>query len=290
VNSGVFFGVLRALEMYKTVAFFLSASAALKILLSLVFYDDIDSLLQKFIVADIFVWSCGSLYALITSKYKDHNATKPIVRSREFIKTSLISWVNQVLDLPLTQLDRVVVAFVAGNETAAIFNLIRRLASLFNQLGEPLYQVYLNQFSGSNFRFSHFSPKAMFQYSVKRVGVPVVVGLILYPIFFPYIDTIMFDSSLQNYYVLLFLFLLITASSITFIWINPLYFLHVSEYRSIVLTFICNFIYVTSLIVVFKFFTIYESYICLLSQIAVNYTVKYYEIRKSHNHCGEMGV
>lgn len=281
VNSGVFLGVFRSFEMYKIVSIVLSVSAVIKLSLSFILYEDVDALLHGFIYSETLIWMVGVIYALNFAKASEVEAIKSLPDRKEFLKTSMISHVNQVLDLPLTQLDRVVVAFIAGNETAAIFNLVRRLSSLFNQLGEPLYQICLNQFSNSNFSFSSFSSYSMFVYSLKRIGVPVFLILCSYPFIMPYLDYALFDSSLQQYYLLLFEFLLITALSITFIWINPLYFLHVSQYNSMIITFIANLAYVTSLVVVFKILNVYFSFLCLLLQLVVNYSIKFYEIRRA---------
>jgi O-antigen/teichoic acid export membrane protein len=281
VNSGVFLGVLRSLEKYKIISFVLSGCALLKIFLAMMFYSNVDTLLLYIIISDSVVWFFASCYALFISKNNFDNLKGSVVDRVQFLKTSLISSFNQILDLPLTQLDRVIVAFIAGSETAAIFNLIRRLSALFNQLGDPLYQVYLRQFSADNFRLKGFHFLPAIKYSLVRIGAPIIIAFLIYPFIINYIDVFMFDSSLQGYYLLLFLFLNVSAVSILFIWVNPLYFLHVSQYKTILVTFLSNAAYVASLFVVFVFLDIYYSFMCIFIQLLINYAVKYYDLCKA---------
>ena len=278
INSGCFLGVFRATERYFFISMLIGLGALLKIGLAALLYYDVNLLLIYCVAFDIALWFLASVYSLYSVRSRSYLTDVDFSSLKEFLRVSMTSSISQILDLPLTQLDRVIIAAIAGDAAAGIFNLLRRLSALFNQLGEPLYQVYYRYFSSNDFSLLNFNYSETIAISLRKIGLPIFVCLIFYPLVINYVDMYFFNSNLNGYYLTLFLFLLTSSFSVIFVWINPLYYIHVSEYRTIYVTFVSNLTYVSSIFVVFYYFKVELSFVCIMIQLALSYYMKFFGV------------
>lgn len=273
VNSGFSLGVSRYNEKYNVIAFVMFLTSISKVLLAVYFSKDVEELVYYTIIADIVLWCSLFVFSLLNVKFS-------VGVINGFAKTAYTANFINIVDLPVNQLDRVIVTAIAGEEVSAVFSLIRRLSMLVNQVSDPIYQMYYKEFSREGFVLDKSVFKNTFFNVLQKLWIVIFVGLLLYPIVIGNIDSIFFDNQLKDVYSVLYCFILIYSFCCFFVWINPLFYLHISQIWSVYITIISNVLYTISLILVFTFSSISFAFIPLLLQCMSNYLLKIFIANK----------
>lgn len=268
VNSGFSLGLSRFREKYNFISIVNFLSAVSKVILAVTLFYDVKALVFYTILSDVLLWSSFFVFNILSVKISFTNI-------KGFLGTSYTANFINIVDLPVNQLDRIIVTALAGEDISAIFSLIRRLSMLVNQLSDPVYQLYYKEFSKESFILRTGVLKESFLSVFRRMWMVVVAGLIAYPFVINHIDSFFFADKLVYFHWLLYSFIMINSLCVFFVWLNPLFYLHVSQSMSLYITIVANFIYMLSIVIVFKFFNVYISFVPLFLQCITNYALKF---------------
>lgn len=269
-NNGTVTGWLRAERRFFVLSVIQYWSAASKVALALYLYNDIELLFICSLAADALGWMGGLIYlGFRQTKSVNIPSNKDRTQLNEFAKFSYWGTLHAILDLPLTQLDKIIISSVSGVEVAGILNLIRRISGVLNQIADPIYQVSFPEFSTFVHNRDYIRAKAVcykLALQLSIVGVAVTLGSIL---FFPELNKFVFNGKLEGYRIPLALAIAVQTLSLAFIWIHPLFlaFGLMKEITKIIV--MSNGFYILSLVYLVPTFEVYGAIVAIFIQFAL---------------------
>ena len=240
VNSGPVLGGLRSVGEFHWIALIMFLVSISKIVLACFYFDSVYELFYLSLSIEGIIWAAFFVYVVV---FKFEQVEKCIVDS-SFKRFSFWGWGQAVVDLPLTQFDRLLVSMLMGLEVAGAYNLMKRISQAVGQVADPLYQLSFPEFS----RLVKKNKIVEIKGIVKKVSSLIVLlsGFLVlaFLLLFDYFDKILFSEGLFYYKFETLLFLIIQCFSLSFVWVHSLFisFGYVRESFAIVL--VSNIIFV----------------------------------------------
>lgn len=221
-NNGTLLGYLRASGNFSTVANIQIASAILKVLTSLKLSHDIQLYFITTVLIDIVLW--GIAVAHTIHKHKPLITEKPNhnYSFSSLLKFSYWGTFHAVLDLPVTQLDKILISSLIGLEATGVLDIIKKLSQVVGQFAAPIYQVIFPEYT--KLLYEHKTTKllklsANLSILILACGIAVVTCTYLT---FNLINSYAFSDELYGYKRELILYLSIQSLALCFIWVHPL--------------------------------------------------------------------
>lgn len=286
LNNGTTVGYLRVNRRFKTIALLQSLSAILKVPTCLYFAEDIELYFISTLVVDIAIW----LPALIVITYKERTAAnknnKPActgLKLVDFLRFAYWGTLHSTLDLPVTQLDRLLISALISLEAAGIFNLIKRISQIIGQIADPIYQVIFPEFS----ELLHDRETRKIKEISKKISLAILISsmlttAVLFILFEP-LNNLAFAGEMADYKSELITYLAIQSAALCFIWIHPLFIALGHMKQNAVILLISNIIYTSLIILLAESLSIWGIIIAFLLQSSSLIAMKAYII-KTKNH------
>lgn len=266
-NIGSAIGFLRATERYFVISLIMGMSSLLKVVFCYFSTLDISDLSLCLLAFDaatglvtilICIYLCQRMHGEVNIKYKNID---------KITRFSLWGSLQSFLDLPISQLDRVVVSIFLDSALLGVFNLIKRLGGMLTQLSEPVTQILLNKFVRSDLQMADI--KSIERLAFLFVTFLLPFSIISFIITFPTLNEFMFNGELRGYSNHLLMYFLVQAISMIFIWVHPACLALSLMKKITVIVGVGNFIYITLLVLSINFFGIYGLIISSAIQICV---------------------
>jgi O-antigen/teichoic acid export membrane protein len=268
-NNGVVLGYFRATSRYGMISNIIVVSSVIKIVATVFLYKDIRLLFIFTVVVDIVIWSLALFYVV-----KKVGGIKIYVVPTGYAKASIYGYFNQLLDLPITQLDRVVVGSLLGMEAAGAFNLIRRVSQVLNQVADPLYQLSFKELTSVDCR-NDVSRRRIVIKKVVRIGLCVsVVALTTSYLFFDLMNEYLFSGGLQGYQSLFIVFVGLSAITVMFVWVTPFVIAEGYDKENVYITVIANGVFLAVLVLVCSYMNLNYVYLAFSIQIILMLSMK----------------
>ena len=150
LNNGTSIGVIRSCNGFTIYSLILSVTSILRILALFIILEKIPSLTNAIIciVVTEFIFSictiCFAGYLLKKNNYKKISVS--ISERIKYLKFSLWTNVQAILDVPVSHLDRILIGMIIDTDSVGIYQLIRRIGQFMGQLIEPINQLLLPNF------------------------------------------------------------------------------------------------------------------------------------------------
>lgn len=165
------------------------------------------------------------------------------------VRNSMWGWLTQLADLPIAQLDRFIVAALLGLELVAVYQIMRRIGSVFSQFAGPLYQVLYPSM------IADLAHKGKIH--VLSVGIQMFWGLLLAGmagVAFAYATSDFWmhyfigdEFQGRGFESVLYVLLLIQAVAVACIFIHPLLLAVGGERETLYITILANSVFMASL-------------------------------------------
>lgn len=288
VSNGTLLGVTRSAGRFGFITNIQIISSLLKVIFSYFFaaffYSETLTPLNFFsgiLFIDCIVWLLGYILyiGILTPLICISKFYSTFQDNMDFIKFSFWGMLQSIIDLPVTQLDRLILSSTLGADAVGVYNLIKRIGSIVNQIVEPISVVMFPNFvsmlaCGNYTAIIKTAKKTMFIVAVITIPISAFVYL-----FFPFFDKLLFASSLIEYKELVILYILIQSLSLCFAWMNPLSnALGLMKENTIVLI-LANTVFTFNLILLSEWWGVLGAVVAILSQYIVFYLLKSFIIK-----------
>lgn len=235
--SGTPTGVLRLLNKFNLVALqkFLSAFIKLISLCSIFFGANykLETVTFVYVIGDVI----GNLLLVVfaayvySRKYPLHQIVhaKLPKETPSFIKYTLWSTLNSIVDLPISYLDIFIVS-ILGDAKVAIYKVFKQIISIIQKTTSPIQQASLPQFSelSSQNRSDYgFVVVRKIKNFILKTFTPIII---IVGATSPFWLNLFYGSEYSHYWYLLFLFLIIQLLALSYTTIHP-YFLALGKAR-----------------------------------------------------------
>lgn len=225
VNNGTLIGYLRKNSKFEIISYIQLIVSIQKIIICIFYYQDIEKLFIISIVMEAITWAI--VFVLIfnvkirKSKLLKSNNEKT-VHFLDFIKFSYWGSFHSIIDLPVTQLDKIIISTISSLEITGQYNLIRRLASILGQIADPIFQVIFPKITlmvknEEVEKIKEFGKKI--SYILLACGISI---LIFFNVTFELINIHAFNNEIKDIKSEIQVALLIQVVNIAFIWLHPL--------------------------------------------------------------------
>jgi O-antigen/teichoic acid export membrane protein len=226
--SGAPTGILRLYNRFKLLAIQKTVSSGVKLVATLIAF-----LLTKNLWVYIIIWVLtdiiGNIFLLILGYYVLHkNGIRawwkcPVSNFKRFFTFTFWTNITSTLDIPVKQLDVFVVSAVIGFEGVAIYKILKEIAKVIGQVGDPIYQAAYPEFA------SMIAKKE----NIGAVKFAAKLGIIIFSICIPIALVVsflspwwlnaLFGKVFAAAWVSLSVYLLLQVISTSFITIHPLF-------------------------------------------------------------------
>lgn len=274
-NNGVVLGYFRATSQYGMVSNIVVASSVAKIAATVFLHKDIHALFLFTVAVDMVIWASAMFYVV-----QKVGGIKIYAVPSGYAKASIYGYFNQMLDLPITQLDRVVVGSLLGMEAAGVFNLIRRISQVLNQVADPLYQLSFKELTSSDCR-NDVSRRRNVIKKVVRIGLCVsLAALITSYLFFDTMNEYLFSGGLQGYKSLFIVFVGLSALTVVFVWVTPLVIAVGYDKENVYIAVVANGVFLAVLALVCSYMNLNYVYIAFATQIILMLSMKVFLLKR----------
>ncbi len=275
INSSSVTGYLRYSERHGLVSLIQSVSAIAKVLIAAAIEERIEVVFYIMVIVEGAIWFV-SVFILTLKDF----STKIVKFPKEgFIWFSIWSTLNGLIDLPVQQFDRLILATLMGAETVGAYNLIKRLASIVNQIGDPIYQLFFPLYSKwiKEGLISEVKRTSLIMtYTFMLLSVPVaVVGYLA----FDSVNRILFSSGLSVYKNEFTAFLFVQMLALTFTWVHSAHLAFGMVRRGAVYLFVANLVYVILITILAPDYALMGVVSGLLAQYLLVVIPKIYDLK-----------
>tara|TARA_Y100001001_G_scaffold20928_1_gene18027 strand:- start:4065 stop:5159 length:1095 start_codon:yes stop_codon:yes gene_type:complete len=236
-NNGLSVGGLRAEEKYGMLSFLQIVNFLSKFFLIIVFCI-VENVLDPFFVfaaVDFVVYGFAYFYLLFKRKFKPR------------LKLSLNrQWKNSqylatVADLPVQQVDRVILSVFLSSEALGVYALVRRVSLAFSQVVEPISHIFLNRVSRQKLSDVKKDDCLMSSFFVFLLGLSVVF---FFYMFYPFV--VNYISVLESYRGGGYFYFMMTVCvlSSSFFWVNMLAVAFDKKYKYLKDVVVSNVVFV----------------------------------------------
>jgi O-antigen/teichoic acid export membrane protein len=278
INSGVVLGVFRSESKFYVLSLIQFITSMMKLICCFFYHTDILILFTVFVLIDGFVWLFVYIYIYIKKvKYEILPKEVDANYSKKIFSFSLWSWGNSISDLPVTQFDRVIIAYLMGLEVVGVYNIMKRVSQLLGQVADPISQIAFPAFS----RMLYSGERDKIYKIVIKISflmiVVTLITLLITNVFYDFVNIKVFSNKLFLYKNELLMFMSIQGISLVFVWIHPL-FLSVGRMKEgFFIVTLSSFIYV-SILVLFKDMELFGILLATIIQYVVLISLKFYYI------------
>ena len=181
----------------------------------------------------IFTLLISNIFGNLLLLFAAHNALKkcnmnhwwraPIKEWKPFVRFSLWTYATTSLDIPVKQLDIIIVSMVMSLDAVGIYKIIKQITQLLSLLADPVYQAIYPQFASM---IANRNGKIAIKYAVKTgvlLFIVTVLPALLLAATSSYWLGVVFGEEFQLGALPLSIFLILKAVSISFITIHPLF-------------------------------------------------------------------
>ncbi|WP_254304466.1 lipopolysaccharide biosynthesis protein [Citrobacter freundii] len=149
IQNGTIIGILRKKNEFGFISCCYIISMLAKLVgIFMLSHSNAEAIFMYTLYVDLACWSVLTLYVL---KKNNSNLLETIIITKleiiDYFKFSCWGTVHAIIDLPVTQLDKFIVATFLGPNSVAIYNIIKRLGSIMEQISEPINQILYPRFT-----------------------------------------------------------------------------------------------------------------------------------------------
>jgi len=226
--SGTPEGVLRLLDKFGLIAI-KNISISILSLVGALFVSLTGGGIQGFLVVTMVASLVGSVILMVLAviELRKRNLMRywlaPINNWKPSLRFSFWTYMTMTLDIPVNQLDILIVSAVISLESAGVYKIIKQLIGMLGMLADPVYQAVYPQFA---LMIAHQNNRGAVKYAIK-IGLLllVVVGFIVFglTVTSPWWLVAIFGESFRIGVVPLNVFLYLKVFSISAIVIHPLF-------------------------------------------------------------------
>lgn len=280
-NSGAVVGYFRAKEEYNVMSIILLLSSGIKVLFVFFSTLHIDDLIILLCAIDGFFW----LFVISWLAYKNIDFLSGAVNCswsfyKKFIRYSLWGNFHGVLDLPVSQLDRLIIAALFSNEVVGIFNLIKRIGGVVGQISEPIAQILFPRFVDLIKLKCLIGIKTAIRKMLIMAIVLTPIVLLFGVLSFSFLDGLFFAGQLEKYKWQVIAYVLLQIGLLGFIWVHPLCTSISAMLEISVITAISNVSYLVVLYFSMYYFNMWGIVISSFIQYSMVVSMKIYVINK----------
>lgn len=226
--AGTPVGILRLLDRFDLITAQNITAAALGLIGS-VFVMIFDGGIWGFMITMLAASVLGNLVfiamTLVALKKRKMHIDRqiPIKEWKPFVKFSMWTYATASLDIPVQQLDIIIVSAVISMGAAGIYKIIKQVIVLLSMLADPIYQAVYPQFVTM---IANNDSKGAVKYAVKIGSILLVItgipALILGLSSFWWLGLV-FGKDFASGAFVLFVFLILRVFAITGVTIHPLF-------------------------------------------------------------------
>ncbi|MGI1970361.1 lipopolysaccharide biosynthesis protein [Shewanella baltica] len=290
-SNGFIVGLWRAKNKFNYYAIALNVCALLKLfVVFLIFFESAHEFVMFFFLCDILVWLsiwCGELIL-----NKKNIFSKPLyyillfnraLKNGKEVRFIFGCYLSSLIDLPVSQLDKLILALFVSPYYVGVYSLIRKVCQLISTVTEPVTHVLYSEYNkllmlGRIKKVTLISK--IFSFSIIFIG-----GILLLFVngTFNYFNDEFLKNQLYEQKGLLLLGLAIQVIGLSFSWLNPLVLAIGAVKKSNYIALIANILYLGTLYFGTMFFGINAAFFALLLQYFIVAYLKYmvfYSYRK----------
>lgn len=241
-NNGTLIGYTRSKGNFSAVAITQLTSSALKVILCTKLSYDPKLFFTISTISDGLAWGAATL--VIANKIKNEpNKSRKTPRA-DFVKFSFWGNALLVLDLPVSQLDKIIVSALIGPEATGALDIMKKTSQAIGQAAAPINQIIFPKFSeyaakGNTKEIEEISKKI-----TTLLIAASVVAVITIAILFEHINTLIFSGEISNYKTLLITYTAVQGLALSFIWVHPLSIIYARMQSIATALLISNTLYV----------------------------------------------
>lgn len=230
INNGTLLGYARAQDRFRSITLIQITSSISKTIAVTFFNNDALTLFLLLVAIDFFIW----LTAILINLFRTTSLISILTRLRnepeaptsDFSRFSAWGTVHAILDLPVTQLDKLLVSALLGKEAAGAIDIVKKMSQIIGQIANPIYLTVLPWFSrevaagrsGSIVKSCIKLTSALFAFGVAFMCT-------LYLIYEPF-NTTFFSGELGQHKSVILFYTAVQSLALCFIWIHPLTIAH----------------------------------------------------------------
>lgn len=226
--SGTPTGILRLLDRFRMFTVQTVLTAGLGLVGAAVVYvagggiwGFLMVMLVSGIVGNLFLLGAG-VVALRQRGLWQHRRS-PVILWKPFLRFSGWTYVTSTLDIPIRQLDILLVSALTSFELTGIYKIIKQVCALLAGVADPLYQAVYPQFAAL---VADHQDREVAKYAV-RVGVVIAAALgpvaLVLAVLSPWWLGLVFGAAFAAGWPALSAFLLLTALSMSCVAVHPLF-------------------------------------------------------------------
>lgn len=289
--SGTPTGILRLLDKFNLVALQKILSAIIKLLSLFVLLINGETNLLTVTIIYVIGDSIGNLLLVIFAAcvYSRQYSLKKLANAKlpdcasSFIKYTLWSTLNGIVDLPVSYLDVFIVS-ILGTAQVAIYKVFKQIVGILSRITSPIQQASLPQFTNL---VAHQKSAYGFQI-VLKISRTVVKYLSL-PILFiglssPLWLNLIYGTEYATYWWVLASYLIIQLFALSFTTIHPFFFALGKARESTLYIAIANLLYFTIALLTIRQIGLFSMIIAYIVQVSCAIGFKYLTIKKGINH------
>ncbi|WP_337232271.1 lipopolysaccharide biosynthesis protein [Citrobacter portucalensis] len=223
IQNGTIIGILRKKNEFGFISCCYIFSMLAKLVgIFMLSHSNAEAIFMYTLYVDLACWSVLTLYVL---KKNNSNLLETIIITKleiiDYFKFSCWGTVHAIIDLPVTQLDKFIVATFLGPNSVAIYNIIKRLGSIMEQISEPINQILYPRFTEI---IKNNDINDVFVIAKKIILLVFCLSifiLIFYYLSINWFDVKFFNEQLFNYRWIIFIFLVGQSIVLMLSWLNP---------------------------------------------------------------------
>ncbi|MGI2170515.1 lipopolysaccharide biosynthesis protein [Shewanella sp. MF05960] len=224
INSGVVLGFFRSQSKFYILSLIQFISSCIKLVFATFYHEDVKVLFISFVFIDGALWVLAFTYVYMEYKRnKDESSLINAISKKRITNFAFWSWGNSISDLPVTQFDRVIIAYLMGLELVGVYNIMKRVSQLLGQIADPISQISFPKFS----EMLHEGKVGSIYKIIIKISLLMflvtIVSLSFTYLLYEMVNEHVFSSKLTLYKNELLMFMSIQGLSLVFVWIHPLF-------------------------------------------------------------------
>ncbi|MCX7205745.1 MAG: hypothetical protein NT086_07115 [Proteobacteria bacterium] len=278
INNGTVIGYYRAKTMYSHIAILQCVCACLRCLIVYFYHTDVLNLFAVMIFAEATIWSLAIILLL---RIKSMSMDKNKVEIKEYTRYSFWGTLHTILDLPVTQFDRLLIANLAGLQIVGVYAILKRLVLLIGQLSEAVSQICFQKFV----KLVEVKDFNGIKNICWKLSLFVAIGcffiLIVFFSLFEYIDFKFFGSKLIEYKNTAAIYMAVYILGAIFVWLHPLTLALGLMRKNAKILLIVNITYIFLILLLVPNFMLSGVVAAYFIQVLLIVTIKYSIIKKA---------
>lgn len=288
--------ILRLFDKFKLFSYQLILTSLIKligIVIATITNTGITGVVVTWVITEIIGYITLFALAHIILYKNNINRWWLVSEKRNFIKVFKFSfWTNltSILDLPIKQLDMIIVSIVVSVEGVGVYKIIKQVSQVITKIGDAVFQAIYPQLTKliANKEYKT-SLKFSFKGGLLILTVILPITIVVSSTSYIWLDLI-FGNSYQSYWLALSLYFFLRTISLMFICIHPLFIALGLVRKNVSILLIANTIYLLLSYILGSNFNLYGVIIAYGFQFSLVLIMKLTIIKKqiNNNKIGEL--